>query len=189
MTSPSSTSPHSSTELRSRVANGESFDYLHFWGHRLREDGAISASWFSQWYPSRFELEGVVYPTAEHFMMAEKARLFGDTHTLARVLIAATPNDAKTLGRRVGGYDDQRWAAHRFDSVVKGNHAKFAQSGKLRAFLIGTAPRVLVEASPVDAIWGIGMAADDPRATDPIQWQGLNLLGFALMLVRDRLSA
>ena len=86
------------------------------------------------------------------------------------------------------GYDDARWVAHRFDAVVRGNQAKFSQAKRLREFLAATAPRVLVEASPVDAIWGIGMAADDPRATDPRQWAGLNLLGFALMAVRDRLA-
>ena len=122
-------------------------------------------------------------------MMAEKARLFGDEATLAKVLAAPTPNDAKSLGRRVTGYDDARWAARRFDAVVEGNRAKFAQAGRLRGFLLGTGAAVLVEASPVDAVWGIGLAADDPRAGDPRQWQGLNLLGFALMVVRDRLAA
>ena len=121
-------------------------------------------------------------------MMAEKARLFADDTTLAQVLAASTPNDAKSLGRRVAGYDDARWGEHRFGAVVKGNLAKFSQSNKLREFLVGTGSAVLVEASPVDAIWGIGMAADDPRASDPRQWTGLNLLGFALMAVRDRLA-
>ena len=122
-------------------------------------------------------------------MMAEKARLFDDAATLARVLVAPTPNDAKSLGRRVAGYDDARWAARRFEAVVEGNRAKFSQSGKLRDFLLDTGAVVLVEASPVDAIWGIGLAANDLRAADPLQWQGLNLLGFALMVVRGELAA
>ena len=180
--------PTTLPELQRRLVGGEAFDYLHFWGHRPRADGALSASCFSQWYAARFEVDGVVYPSAEHFMMAEKARLFDDERTLQQVLVAPTPNDAKALGRRVASYDDGRWAAHRFDAVVRGNAAKFTQSAKLRAFLVDTSPAVLVEASPVDAIWGIGMAADDPRAGDPRQWQGLNLPGFALMVVRDRLA-
>ena len=180
--------PTTLTDLRTRVAANEVFDYLHFWGHRQRADGVITASCFSQWYPARFEIDGVVYPSAEHFMMAEKARLFADQATLQQVLLAATPNEAKSLGRRVAGYDDARWVARRFDAVVEGNLAKFSQSGKLREFLAGTRSVVLVEASPVDTIWGIGMAADDPRAGDPLQWQGLNLLGFALMVVRLRLA-
>jgi ribA/ribD-fused uncharacterized protein len=183
-----STSPNTLDDLRSRITRGETFDYLLFWGHRVRADGVLTAACFSQWYPARFEIDGVVYPTAEHFMMAEKARLFDDQAALAKVLVAETPNDAKALGRRVKGYDDARWVAHRFDAVVTGNRAKFSQSKALRAFLAGTAPRVIVEASPVDAIWGIGMATSDPRAADPLQWQGLNLLGFALMVVRDALA-
>lgn len=175
-------------QLQACIAAGDTFEYLHFWGHRQRTDGTVSASCFSQWYPSRFEVDGIVYPSAEHFMMAEKARLFDDAGTLEQVLVAPTPNDAKSLGRRVAGYDEARWTAHRFDAVVKGNEAKFGQARSLRAFLLGTASRVLVEASPVDAIWGIGMAAEDPRANDPTQWAGLNLLGFALMVVRDRLA-
>jgi ribA/ribD-fused uncharacterized protein len=180
--------PTTLPELQRRLAGGEAFDYLHFWGHRPRADDAPSASCFSQRYAVRFEVDGVVYPSAEHFMMAEKARLFDDQRTLQQVLVAPTPNDAKALGRRVAGYDDARWAAHRFDAVVHGNLAKFSQSKRLRSFLVGTAPAVLVEASPVDAVWGIGMAANDPRANDPRQWQGPNLLGFALMVVRDHLA-
>ncbi len=82
------------TALQSRVAAGEHFDYLHFWGHRQRADGTISASCFSQWYPARFEIGGIVYPTAEHFMMVEKARLFDDQRTLAQVLAAALKSPA-----------------------------------------------------------------------------------------------
>lgn len=176
-------------QLQARVATGESFEYLHFWGQSQRADGTVTASCFSQWYPSRFEVDGVVYPSAEHFMMAEKARVFDDQRTVEQVLVAPTPNDAKSLGRRIAGYDDARWEAHRFDAVGRGNEAKFSQSRPLRNFLAGTTPRVLVEGSPVDAIWGIGMAAGDLRAGDPTQWQGLNLLGFALMMVRDRLTS
>ncbi len=180
--------PISLIDLQARVRAGDSFDYLHFWGHRDRADGAVSASCFSQWYPARFEVDGIVYASAEHFMMAEKARLFDDRATLAKILAAGSPDAAKHLGRGVAGYDDARWAAHRFDAVVRGNAAKFGQAGKLRRFLRDTAPRVLVEASPVDAIWGIGLAAKDPRAADPLQWQGENLLGFALMVVREQLA-
>lgn len=180
--------PTTLADLQARLSRGQHFEYLHFWGHRQRADGAVTASCFSQWFPARFEVDGIAYATAEHFMMAEKARLFDDQDSVRKVLAAATPNDAKSLGRRVAGYDDARWTARRFDAVVEGNLAKFSQSDRLRAFLLATGSAVLVEASPVDAIWGIGMAADDPRAGDPAQWQGLNLLGFALMVVRERLA-
>lgn len=175
--------------LRARAAAGERFEYVCFWGHRPRADGAPSASCFSQWYPSPFKVEGTRYATAEHWMMAGKARLFGDESALAKVLANDDPGAAKAAGRGVRGFDDSHWLAHRFGLVVEGNLAKFSQHADLRRFLLSTGDQVLVEASPVDAIWGIGLAAADPRATDPAQWTGLNLLGFALMVVRERLAA
>lgn len=104
-------------------------------------------------------------------------------------MAAPSPSAAKKLGRRVRGFDDATWNERRYSIVVRGNVAKFAQHPDLRDFLLGTKNRVLVEASPVDRIWGIGLAEDDERAVDPKQWQGLNLLGFALMKVRDAGSA
>jgi len=172
--------------LRARVAAGERFRYLHFWGHRLPPDGRASKACLSQWYPSPFEIDGLRYATAEHWMMAAKARLFGDDAALARVFASDDPGAAKAAGRSVVGFDDARWREHRFALVVQGNLAKFAQHAKLAEFLRATGSQILVEASPVDAIWGIGLAADDPRAHDPERWPGLNLLGFALMAVRER---
>jgi ribA/ribD-fused uncharacterized protein len=180
--------PTDLAELQSAVARGKSFRYLNFWGHRQPAGGAVNASCFSQWYPAHFAVDGIAYPTAEHFMMAEKARLFDDKAALQRVLAARSPAEAKAVGRLVTGYDDRRWAARRFDAVVEGNFAKFSQSGPLREYLLASGQRVLVEASPVDRIWGIGLAADDPLAANPQHWRGLNLLGFALMVVRDRLA-
>jgi ribA/ribD-fused uncharacterized protein len=174
--------------LRRRSAAGERFRFLYFWGHRPRADGGASAACFSQWFASPFVLEGVRYATAEHWMMAEKARLFGDDAALVRVLAKDDPSAAKAAGRGVRDFDDAYWMSHRFDIVVRGNLAKFEQHPLLRDFLLGTGDQVLVEASPVDAIWGIGLAAGDPRAQDPAEWQGLNLLGFALMTVRDLLG-
>lgn len=175
--------------LRARAAAGERFDYVCFWGHRPRADGAPSASCFSQWFASPFVVDGTRYATAEHWMMAGKARLFDDDVALAKVLANEDPGAAKAAGRGVRGFDEARWLAHRFDLVVEGNLAKFSQHADLRRFLQSTGDQVLVEASPVDAIWGIGLAAADPRAADPAQWTGLNLLGFALMVVRERLAA
>jgi ribA/ribD-fused uncharacterized protein len=93
------------------------------------------------------------------------------------------------MGRRVQGFDEEVWAAARFDIVVAASVAKFGQHPELCGFLLGTAGRVLVEASPQDRVWGIGLAADDMRARDPRQWLGLNLLGFALMRARTVLAA
>ena len=130
-------------------------------------------------------LEGIRYPTAEHYMMAEKARLFGAPEIHRQILLTGSPAQAKALGRQISGFRDEIWNAHRFDIVCRGNQAKFAQPPDLHDFLMRTGKRILAEASPVDSIWGIGLAKDDPRAANPLHWQGLNLLGFALMKVRD----
>jgi ribA/ribD-fused uncharacterized protein len=113
--------------------------------------------------------------------------MFGDSATLAKILVARTPAEAKALGRLVQGFDDAAWAAARFELVVEGNIAKFGQDSALREYLLGTAGRVLVEASPRDRIWGIGLSASNDDAADPRRWRGLNLLGFALMEARERL--
>jgi ribA/ribD-fused uncharacterized protein len=163
---------------------GERPKYLYFWGHRTPGPGYLS-----QWWPSPFTVDGVTYATAEHYMMAGKARLFGDEETAAAIIDAPHPGAAKDLGRRIRDFDEDIWAAHRMPAVVAGNTAKFTQNAELRDYLTTTRDRVLVEASPLDRVWGIGLAADDPRAQDPAEWQGLNLLGFALMTVRGTLTA
>lgn len=117
-----------------------------------------------------------------------KARLFGDHSIAEQILAAGHPRQAKDLGRKVRSFDQKEWQARRFPVVVAGNVAKFSQHQDLQAFLLGTGQRVLVEASPEDRIWGIGLAADDRRAEDPAQWLGENLLGFALMHARSQLA-
>lgn len=180
--------PLSRSELEAATKRGERFDYLCFWGHRKPTDGSVIETCFSQWYPTPFAIDGVRYATAEHYMMAGKARLFGDEAALERILRAPSPAAAKKLGRTVQGFDEQRWNEQRFAIVVEGNTAKFSQHADLRAFLGASKNRILVEASPVDRIWGIGLSRDDPRAQRPDAWRGLNLLGFALMVVRERLE-
>ncbi|MCC9310872.1 NADAR family protein [Kitasatospora sp. RB6PN24] len=175
-------------DLLSRTTTGVRPKYLFFWGHRPQRDGSIGPGALSQWWPSAFEIDGVRYATAEHWMMASKARLFGDEALVPRILAARTPAEAKKLGRQVRGFTEERWAEARFELVTAGNVAKFGQDPALREYLLTTGGRVLVEASPVDRVWGIGLAADDERAADPARWLGLNLLGFALMEARKRLA-
>ncbi|GHG55270.1 NADAR family protein [Streptomyces griseocarneus] len=180
--------PRSVAELTAAVARGERLKYVYFWGHQPRRDGSLGAGCFSQWWPSPFSVDGTVYATAEHWMMAGKARLFGDAEAEARAIAATHPKKAKDAGRSVRGFDDERWLRHRFELVVEGSMHKFGQDPELCAYLLGTGDRVLVEASPLDRIWGIGLAADDEAAQDPARWRGLNLLGFALMEARQRLA-
>lgn len=174
-------------ELIALAAKGNRLKYLFFWGHTPPADGSISKACFSQWFHAPFVIDGTSYPTAEHWMMAEKARLFSDAAVLAGILSAKHPKQAKAFGREVAGFDEEIWVRERWRIVVDGNVAKFGQNPALRDFLLGTGKRILVEASPPDRVWGIGLAADDERAERPDEWRGLNLLGFALMEARDRL--
>jgi ribA/ribD-fused uncharacterized protein len=174
--------------LRARFNAGEKLKYVFFWGHQPSQEG-VTSSCLSQWYEASFEVEGRRYPTAEHFMMAEKAALFHDEEIRALVFAAPNPGAAKALGRKVRGFDGAVWRQHRFAIVVGANHAKFAQNPPLQDFLIKTGSRILVEASPVDPVWGTGLSKDDPAAADPNRWRGLNLLGFALMQVRANADA
>ncbi|MFP3992567.1 NADAR family protein [Streptomyces sp. E11-3] len=176
-------------ELATRVSAGERVRFLHFWGHRPRRDGQIGAGCLSQWWVAPFTVDGVEYATAEHWMMAAKARLFGDARAERQALSATHPAAAKKAGRQVADFDEAVWERERFAIVVEGSVHKFAAHRELRDFLVGTGDRMLVEASPLDRVWGIGLAKDDERAADPARWRGLNLLGFALMEARERLRA
>ena len=167
---------------------GKSLRFLFFWGHKRSADGAVGPSCLSQWWRAPFTVDGDVYPTAEHWMMAGKARLFRDRAAERRVLEAPHPKAAKAIGRRVRDFDEATWRTHRDGIVEAGNLHKFGQHPELAAYLRGTGRRVLVEASPVDRIWGIGLAASDPRAKDPRKWRGDNRLGFVLMRVREALA-
>lgn len=175
------------TALQEQVRKGQRHKYLCFWGHTPKQKTVIDKSCFSQWFPSKFEVDGVQYKNTEQYMMAQKAKLFGDDEILNKILRTADPKEIKALGRLVKGYQESVWLEHRFNIVVQGNLAKFSQNEDLKQFLLNTGERVLVEASPVDKIWGIGLSADDEKAEKPLQWKGLNLLGFALMEVRKQL--
>jgi ribA/ribD-fused uncharacterized protein len=185
---PSAAQSRSVTDLVTASARGERIKFLFFWGHQPERDGSTGPGCLSQWWPAPFTVDGIEFATAEHYMMWRKATLFGDSAMASRILAAPHPHAAKALGGRVAGFDQQTWDEHRFAIVVAANQAKFEQHADLGAFLAGTGNRVLVEASPIDRIWGIGLTRDDPAAADPARWQGSNLLGFALMQVRHTLS-
>ncbi|MDU1903634.1 MAG: NADAR family protein [Dysgonomonas sp.] len=174
--------------LVSKVEKKEKVKCLFFWGHAPSKDGSVTKSCFSQWWQSAFTVNGIKYATAEHWMMAKKAELFDDTEILERILNAKSPAEAKKLGRKVRNFVAEVWSENCFDIVCEGNYHKFSQHPDLKEFLLNTKDRVLVEASPVDNIWGIGIAQDNEHIENPRLWKGSNLLGFALMEVRDRLK-
>ncbi|MDI9340307.1 MAG: NADAR family protein [Sediminibacterium sp.] len=165
----------------------EAIDLLFFWGHRPSKDGSIIKTCFSQWWVSAFTEQGITYKTAEHYMMAGKARVFNDEAMLKAIVETESPASVKSLGRKVKNFDPAVWDKAKYEIVKQGNYLKFSQHPALKAFLLQTGNAVIVEASPFDRIWGIGMAESDERANRPKDWNGQNLLGFALMEVRDRL--
>lgn len=166
---------------------GEPLKYLCFWGHTPAADGSITKACFSQWWDCRFTVDGVRYHTAEQYMMAQKAELFHDTEIQREIMAQTHPGAYKKLGRQIRNFEESLWLLHRTDIVIRGNLAKFSQNPELHAFLLGTNSRILVEASPYDRLWGIGLSEQNADCTNPWKWQGENLLGFCLMEVREQL--
>ena len=174
-------------DIKSIINTGQKNKFLFFWGHQENKNNTISKSCLSQWYPVDFEVKGIVYKSAEHYMMAEKARLFKDEAVREKIIASKSPAAAKKLGRQVKNFDNVIWEENRYEIVKMGNYYKFLRNPEMAAFLLQTKNRILVEASPVDAIWGIGMAEDHENASNPSKWRGKNLLGFAMMSARDEL--
>jgi ribA/ribD-fused uncharacterized protein len=174
--------------LKEKINNDFQPDYLFFWGHTQKQINVIDKACFSQWYPSLFVLDNITYATAEHWMMAQKALLFNDNENYEAILQATKPAIAKQLGRQVKNFDAVVWEQKAYDLVVRGNWHKFSQSDSLKTFLLSTTDKIIVEAAPNDFIWGIGLSQDDKDAPNPFKWKGTNLLGFALMEVRDKLK-
>lgn len=167
-----------------KCASGEIPEYLFFWGHTPDPDRVTKAC-LSQWYACEFWKDGILYHSAEQYMMAQKALLFEDYETYAHIMTSDCPKDCKALGRKVRGFSAEIWDTNKYDIVLQGSIAKFSSNPELWEYLDSTAETVLVEASPYDDIWGVALAASDPRILEPKQWCGDNLLGFALMETRD----
>lgn len=178
---------YSKSNLIERIRKGETLEYLFFWGHQPSADGSLSNSCFSQWWKCEFSDGHIRYCCAEQFMMAAKARQFHDESSLSEILAETDPAKIKQLGRQVKKFEAILWNERKFAAVVEGNFLKFSQNPALREFLLATGNAVIVEASPRDCIWGIGMGKDHPDSRNPEKWRGENLLGFALMEVRDLL--
>ena len=172
--------------LKKRYNAGKADKFLLFWGHQ--KSANLSASCLSQWYSSSFWEDETKYICAEQYMMAKKAQCFGDKEALGQILSAKDPAQMKALGRQVRGFDAKVWDEVKFCVVLNASYLKFSQNAPLRDFLLQTGSKILVEASPVDKIWGIGLGASDENAQNPMKWRGQNLLGFALMRARDEIA-
>ena len=173
--------------VKEKFRNGEKLEFVFFWGHQSRNKYQIGKTCLSQWYEREFEYQQIKYLTAEHWMMAEKAKLFGDNESLNKIVHCKTPKEAKAIGRKVKGFNDSTWVPKRERIVKNGNYLKFKQHSDLWEYLDGTGNKILVEASPYDRIWGIGMKYGDNGIENPNNWKGINLLGYSLMTVRDKL--
>ena len=180
-------SVRSRAQLSELINSRALVDLLFFWGHRPSSNGVVNKSCLSQWFAASFILDGKNFLMAEHFMMMKKAELFGQPDLAEQILASSDPGKAKALGRKVANFNEEVWERERWCIVVEANLLKFGQNRRLGSFLKSTGSSVLVEASPLDAIWGIGLDAKSPDAQNPEHWRGLNLLGFALMEVRDAL--
>ncbi len=151
-----------------------------------------SSSPFSQFYPAQFTARipsipnneekdnNLTFATSEHWMHYYKAILFNDYVVAKQILANSDPARAKELGRTVHGFNEKIWKKHRVQIVLAGNIHKFKQNPECKEALMATGTKFLVEASPTDSIWGIGMKATDPRAKDSDTWNGDNLLGKVL---------
>lgn len=174
--------------LTDSFESGATLKFIYFWGHTNKLNEEAGKFCFSQWFESPFTVDSKTYKTSEHWMMSQKALLFGDKITSDKILSTNHPREAKELGRQILGFDEQTWNGKRFEIVKTGNIHKFNQNPAFADYLIKTGERILVEASPVDTIWGIGLSQDGKDIDNIYTWRGLNLLGFALMEVRDFLK-
>ena len=148
--------------------------YVFFWG-----------GIYSQWYKSPMIIEGIDYNCCEQYMMHRKALMFGDHAIAEEIMKTSNPKKQKELGRQVQGFNHLEWTIVSQDIVFTANYHKFMQNEMLGDELIETGDRILVEASPYDKIWGIGMSEDDPGIEDPENWKGTNFLGEVLTNVRE----
>lgn len=140
---------------------------------------------FSQWEPCEFEIDGIVYNCAEQYMMAKKASVFNDEDTYQKIMESDSPREQKKLGRSVKNFNSDKWEQVAKEIVYEGNYAKFTQNKDLLEKLLATKGTTLVEASPYDRIWGIGLSEHDEDALNRDKWRGLNWLGEILTGLRE----
>ncbi len=168
-----------------QILKDKKIDFLFFWGNTSNQ---VDKSCLSQWWKSDFQVSIYKYCCMEQYMMAEKARLFDDKLSEEKIMKETDPKKIKELGRNVKNFDEDLWNRHKYSIVLNGNYFKFIQNKELLDYLLSTKNKILVEASPYDRVWGIGLSAENKDAYHPNLWKGENLLGFALMEVRNELS-
>lgn len=162
-------------------------DFCFFWGHTPAKDGLITENCLSQWWKCDFMEDHILFCCSEQYMMYHKALLFADYEYAQKIIVSSDPKEIKEFGRLIRGFDEKRWDENKQNIVLQGNLLKFSQNSELKQFLLETENKILVEASPYDCIWGIGMRKGSEGICEPGSWKGQNLLGFAIMDARDRI--
>lgn len=152
----------------------ETSTHIYFWG-----------TYLSNWFKCSFKDEQYSYGSSEAYLMIQKALLFGDRESATKITKTRDPKKQKSLGRLVKGFNEEIWNQHKFDIMVKGLILKFEQNENLKKQLISTGEKVLVEGSPYDSVWGVALHYSDILILDEKNWRGENLLGKALMRVRE----
>jgi len=178
---------YSIKKLIEHFESGNSIEFLYFWGH-TKSETLVKKQCLSQWYESSFEFEEVTYKTAEHWMMAQKALLFNDHKSFKKIIDSPSPKHVKSIGREIKNFGPDIWNDNKYHIVYYGNLHKFTQNTALFNFLKSTQDKYLIDASPSDEIWGIGLSEHSEHIDNPYLWKGENLLGFALMEVRDEIN-
>lgn len=166
------------------LKNHKDKKYVFFW-QAFSSGNRMTASCLSQWYESTINIDDKIYCNMEQYMMACKAILFNDERILKKIMNESNPKYIKALGKKVSNFDETVWSNARYNILVKGNYYKFLQNPKMKDFILGTGDSILAEASPYDKLYGIGFKQESSNARNPLNWKGANLLGFALMEVRD----
>lgn len=178
---------YNSKDIEFSISGGGIADYN---GHFLNESYYLfykTVHPFSQWHKSLFIVNGIEYNSTEQFMMHQKAILFNDREIADKILKSFSPKEQKSLGRQVKNFDADMWNKRALETVYKGNYAKFTQNEELLKLLFSTTGKTIVEASPTDKIWGIGLEEEDERISNRLFWEGTNWLGVILTELREKL--
>lgn len=173
--------------ITNTIVNGNEDDFIFFWGHTPAKDGKITETCLSQWWSCNFYENGILFCCAEQYMMYKKALLFNDFEYAQKIVQCKDAKKIKEYGRLVRNFDEKIWDDNKQSIVMQGNLLKFSQNLELKDFLLSTESKILVEASPYDKIWGIGMKKGTNSILTPQNWKGENLLGYIIMEIRDRL--
>jgi len=176
---------YSVQDLIEQFNKNKKLKYVFFWN---TDKIILSIGCFSQWQKSYFEVDDYEYCCAEQYMMGQKAIHFDDMESFERILMENHPKTIKALGRQVKNFDEKEWDKIKYKVVLDGNFYKFSQNNEMLEILQSTDDKILVEASPYDKIYGVGLNKNNEKIHNPNYWKGENLLGFALMEIRDLLE-